>query len=288
MADSRVKVTFFAGLEQINLPKIIGKGERFLDKYYVTNDKKVINDLIHDFKNFIGSVEFGWLTRNSSALIYRSEEKYFKKNEEKTRYLEEQIIKDLIAIKALLFNLWTIKDNACEENGAWLVLHDSFVIDVHTNHWSGRYSTADGDYRIVDFSTDELKDARLASVAVGEHIDVSNTKTMLHAKSGRIGRFTYFLDAARQNRDIAVKILHYCSALEAIVSTSHTEISHQISERIAFLLRGRFESRLAESAGVVFENRSGANSMFVSTGSAENRIRWPDRRGFKTDSKPCW
>jgi hypothetical protein len=25
--------------------------------------------------------------------------------------------------------------------------------------------------------------------------------------------------------------------------------------------------------------------MFVSTGSAEKRIRWPDRRGFKTDSE---
>jgi hypothetical protein len=25
--------------------------------------------------------------------------------------------------------------------------------------------------------------------------------------------------------------------------------------------------------------------MFVSTGSAENRIRWRDRRGFKTDSE---
>jgi hypothetical protein len=63
------------------------------------------------------------------------------------------------------------------------------------------------------------------------------------------------------------------------------------AERVLFAanrsisLRGRFESRLAESAGVVFENRSGANSMFVSTGSAENRIRWPDRRGFKTDSE---
>ena len=38
-------------------------------------------------------------------------------------------------------------------------------------------------------------------------------------------------------------------------------------------LRARFESRCGETYGVVFENRSAAYIKYVSTGSAENRVR---------------
>jgi hypothetical protein len=59
------------------------------------------------------------------------------------------------------------------------------------------------------------------------------------------------------------------------------EVRHAIPPNLEAVLKVAWPSQLVW----FFKNRSGANSMFVSTGSAENRIRWPDRRGFKTDSK---
>jgi hypothetical protein len=64
----------------------------------------------------------------------------------------------------------------------------------------------------------------------------SGQATALGHKTLRYQRFRYFISAARQTTDIGLKISQYITALEALVSSSSTEVTHQVSERIACLL----------------------------------------------------
>lgn len=52
----------------------------------------------------------------------------------------------------------------------------------------------------------------------------------------RIGRALIFIIIGRQALNLSVKISNYCSALESIFTTDSNEISHKLSERIAFFL----------------------------------------------------
>lgn len=51
----------------------------------------------------------------------------------------------------------------------------------------------------------------------------------------RFARFYHFLDTSRRTPYEAIKIAHCCSALESLFSTDTVELSHRLSERVAFL-----------------------------------------------------
>ena len=60
--------------------------------------------------------------------------------------------------------------------------------------------------------------------------------TRLQKGIDRISIVFYFLQSARSNPDLAVKIVDYCTCFEALFSTSSAELSHQLAERIAFFI----------------------------------------------------
>lgn len=60
-----------------------------------------------------------------------------------------------------------------------------------------------------------------------------------HYKNSRLSRKElagYYVYVVHASGSIPMKILMYCSALEALVFTSTTELSHRVAERIAVLL----------------------------------------------------
>ncbi|PKH04524.1 hypothetical protein CXF72_00460 [Psychromonas sp. MB-3u-54] len=59
----------------------------------------------------------------------------------------------------------------------------------------------------------------------------------------RLNVATSFLQQARSSSDIGVKIANYCSYFEALMSTNSAELTHQLAERAAFLLRNQPEDR---------------------------------------------
>ncbi len=64
----------------------------------------------------------------------------------------------------------------------------------------------------------------------------------------KFARFYHFLDTSRRTPYEAVKIAHCCSALESLFSTDTVELSHRLSERIAFLF-----AREGDDAEVVYQ-----------------------------------
>ena len=64
-------------------------------------------------------------------------------------------------------------------------------------------------------------------------------------ETGRAGRSIYFLQGARQAAALSVKVANYCTSFEALLSTDTTELSHRLSERLAWLLANSASERLS-------------------------------------------
>lgn len=240
----RGTTTFLCGIDQVTLSIATGRGERFAGDYFVTKDAAKIGELIRAFGNGLGSVETGYLLHRAAAVIYRVEAVRLDPAENVGAALDRQLVQDMLKVKGLEAAMWLIKDNACHFDRAWLAFNANGQITVNNNFWASRKSCADGTFRAVDFSSEELRIARRSERPTGEHIVSAGTPTMLAKGSLRFQRFEYFIGAARDSIDVAMKIAQYCSGLEALVSTAQQELSHQVSERVAVLLAGPGEQRL--------------------------------------------
>ena len=139
--------------------------------------------------------------------------------------------------------LWLIKDNSINFDRAFLQFpHNTAVISprVSINSWTTRYSKANGRNCITEFSKEELK----AGIAAYNTLygskscsDVSPGLTPGTAGTvDRLARALYFLQGARAMGDLAHKVANYCTSFEALVSTSSTELAHQVAERVAILI----------------------------------------------------
>jgi hypothetical protein len=226
---------FFIGIDQIKLPSLLGKGERFLDKYFLTNDRTVIRTLLEPVVPLIGSVEHGYLTKNCAALAYRKEfltDAEYKRTRDD---LHRSLVVELHGILAFTKNLWVIKDNAAWFDRGWLYIKHNKSFYCHNNTFGNRVSNSKGEFDYAEFSFEELRYARRSKMAVADPI-YDGHPTVLGHKTLRYSRFTYFISGARQIADVGLKIAQYITALEALVSSSPTEVTHQVAERVACLL----------------------------------------------------
>lgn len=240
-----IELTFFCGLDRIIFPKTSHNGDRFAEKYYITNDKIKIRSLVSDKSDALGFVESDYILNRCDALVnYKI---YL--NEDFTSFVNERIeahvIGDLAMIQGFLERLWVIKDHSVSQDRAWLFVKDNnHNMTVHNNNWNVRHSTAGGKTVSMDFTHDEIKLARILAPTKAIHLHETKDATSLIKSSLRFQRFLYFIQIARSSPDVAMKIAQYCSALEALVSSSSTELSHQVAERVACLLEPLGERRL--------------------------------------------
>ncbi len=68
--------------------------------------------------------------------------------------------------------------------------------------------------------------------------------TAFQREAGRLNIAMLFMQHARSSSDLGQKIANYCSYFEALLSTASAELTHQLSERVAFLLRLEPHARL--------------------------------------------
>ncbi|HZG26839.1 MAG TPA: hypothetical protein VE079_00130 [Ensifer sp.] len=240
----RHKTIFLCGLDQISVPQTLHRGERFADEYYVTTDKLLINSLIIEFADTLGKVETDYLLGRASAVVYRIGEIEVDERGIETS-LSKRIIEDMLVLKRLELALWLEKDNAANFDRAWLLAHTKRGAVVHTNSWAARASLADGSYDPVVFSSEELRRARRVKAPLPSYLQSTDAPTLLTKGTMRIQRFQYFIGAARAITDVAMKITQYCSGLEALVSTTQQELSHQVSERVSALLELPGDQRIS-------------------------------------------
>lgn len=237
-----ITTTFFVAIDQIILPQSSKNGERFQDAYHITTDRSRITEIVSPFKDGLGNVEASYLiSEGNKALIYRKNS--IRLGTEPLRsVLDRMLIDDMVVIKTLQFNLWLLKDNSVHFDRAWIGAQTPQGTHVNNNVWNSRDSLANGSFKPIAFDVDEWRAARsiarpaIKEQAAGIHILSSPSPTMLTSDSLRFQRFQYFVGSARASADVAMKMAQYCSGLEALVSTAHTELTHQVAERVAAIL----------------------------------------------------
>lgn len=242
IASVHITTTFFSAIDQVILPKSSKNGERFQDAYYITTDYSKIVEIVSPFQQSIGSVETSYLlSAGPKALIYRKNS-IDVSTANLAAVLGEMLIEEMLAIKTLQFNLWLLKDNAVHFDRAWIGAQTTQGVHVNSNVWHSRDSLANGAFQPIAFDVEEWRTARSIArptdkeQAAGLHILSSSSPTMLTSDSLRFQRFQYFVGSARSSADVAMKMAQYCSGIEALVSTAQTELTHQVSERVAAIL----------------------------------------------------
>ena len=245
---------FFLGLTGIAVPSIPMPGLRIGNNLRIMRDSSAAGRMIGTYADRMGSLEAEFLQHRASALIY-AHEKIMLDLTCAPEWINGLLIQRLAEVRSWLMGLWLIKDNGVDPDVGWMaVAHEGDSI-LNNNHWTAAYSKADGSAGPTTFSKEEISKASTFPIAPenlseGRAVPLyvagaSEQKvTKLSHGSLRVQRFLYFVDGARGTRDVAIKIANYCSGLEAMVSTSHTELTHQVAERVAVLLHPSGSNRL--------------------------------------------
>jgi hypothetical protein len=139
----------------------------------------------------------------------------------------------------LIQDSWLIKDNAiiCEVAYCQKIV-DGSVQWANNGLYSKMFTAGGVPDKEVKFDTSDLERWNEVCDTVRDLI-FSNKSVMggsISDKSySRFARFYHFVDTSRRTAYEAVKIAHCCTALESLFSTDTVELSHRLSERVAFL-----------------------------------------------------
>ncbi len=238
-----MQVAFAAAVHRISIPKLSGSGLSIGDNLNLTTDfgfiaRKFLSDSMIPQ---IGMLEFDSLS-SAPAILYSVEE--LEANQfDPIDYLTQQ----LRQAASFLFSLWLEKDNAADiELGFLFCTSLVGTQEVSSNFLAVRYRKADGTYETSKFDNEDLSRAAENFGIINRSTDgESGPKIIaLHKKTSRFERATYWTQAARTANDTAGCIATYCTAFESLAGSSDSELTHQLSERVAYLLGGTVDDRL--------------------------------------------
>lgn len=144
----------------------------------------------------------------------------------------------LLWVDDVLKNLWLVKDNNVICDTAFLI-HDEITPISEAASLRLQYQLTDSKGFIgkTIFNKEEIIEFSKKHDIIENHFysrKSGSLSFMLEKNYSRINRALIFVKQAREARNIAYKISNYCSAMETLFSTDNAELSHKLSERIAF------------------------------------------------------
>ncbi|MBN2267657.1 MAG: hypothetical protein JW725_04975, partial [Candidatus Babeliaceae bacterium] len=226
-----MKCFFVTALSNIEIPGDLGRGDKITDTAFITNNSPAIERyLTPGFEKSAGSLETNFI-RRAPAVIYGLEDR------PDTTIPDEFVLEKLSLINSYLNSLWLFKDNAVDNQLVFGICTKTGESVIHSNEHMVRLSTSDGGCLATTFSREELKEARKLfndHIRIGRFVPTGSSAAV--APLSRLQRALYFTSGARSQNDIGLKVTHYCSAIEALFAMGNTELTHQLSERVASFL----------------------------------------------------
>lgn len=158
-------------------------------------------------------------------------------------------------IQWLTNDFWTLRDNSIYIRDGFLFVYDKKVEDGFTfkADLSAINTKASTKIEPVEYTKEEILElAKDMQQVLVEDVRSGNANfrdvtQFQYFKSGKLGRkmmaWVYIFHARAINA-LTIKVLMFITAMEALVSTSTTELTHQVSERVAILLGADATERL--------------------------------------------
>jgi hypothetical protein len=249
------KYRFLLALNLIEIQEPLGGNFAILDDFLLSNDRCQREKLLsRQLTEGIGGLEAKALLEAPAIIQSDGETDLDLSPTDSLDFLSQLLNWSGIFLNAL----WMVKDNAVGfELGFLEVWPPGAGGRVHSNFLAETLQKADGSKGKTGFNRSELKNARksfkelllpLAHASKEELVrpDLSPfSGPLITSQSAvpRLKRAFYFLNSARSNRDLGMKVAMYCSLFETLFSTDATEIAHKIAHRIAIFLESAPEKR---------------------------------------------
>lgn len=194
------------------------------------------------FQTFAGRIECNHLLAADHLVVCRPEESSIWKGYD---HAEPLLLTWLLWLSLLIEDSWLVKDNAIGCELAHCKLRTDSKVFWTSNGLYSQLSKANGEAMVpTAFSKSELEAWGRLSQELREHLHGKGFtifQSPVSKESTRFDRFLSFMASSRKVRHPSLKIAQVCSALESLFSTSNSELTHRLSERVAHFLGGTAE-----------------------------------------------
>lgn len=234
-----MKVLFVTAIFNMNLRGLLGRGIQLPHGLLLTNDPaQIVRHLSHKFEVLAGQIETDALRTSQAAIysVFDQPETMLADQDEARRCINAK----LEAVLLYLLVLWLIKDNAVNVELGFLAYpheHLSHMV-VTSNFRAVRFSKANCITDATEFSEGEVRDARdvLSRLFTERAVDIETSGHVVPDDFSRLSRLFYFIQGARSVPDLGNRIAFYVTCFECLFCTDASEMSHKLSERVAFFL----------------------------------------------------
>lgn len=241
--SKKYKVFAITSLHNLSITQDLGEGLELFWGMKITNNRRYIQELLsYNVRESIGPMEMRSLL-TSNAVLFSIDDVKSAKLAIKT----PRDILDNFLYKASLFSTaaWMIKDNAIKFEMAFLEIpYKSIASSITSNLHSALPTNCRGTNDEVELTVEELGAIRKNIEKNHIRFDLDDSLPNYTDEANRLERAMYFLSAARASNDVGLKIAFYCTCFEALFSTDNAELTHKLSERLAFFAKTEPVERL--------------------------------------------
>lgn len=227
-----MKATFVSRLTYLRINGSLGRGVQFADGFFITNDKGTISSIL-DVRLLpaIGTLEFNFL--KEGPLIYAVID-----DVDEDDFIETARI---MLSKMTYFeqHFWVLSDGCVGHEVGFIFGNTKNGAKISSLRYEGAYTLPSGDTEELECSADAFRKlvTLLRDASKINSVNFSDQrKTHTSKKEDPLRLAIHLIGFARSSGFIPHKIAFYCSALEAMLSTSQSELSHQIAERVAIVI----------------------------------------------------
>ena len=232
--------SFVASIENLHVDGVMGSSWNIGADLKITNSRTTANKISNPtLSNLAGKLEIDQIL-SGEPFVYAMGPYPLDDDSQDTQM---KLLNARLRVAVSFCNtLWIIKDNSINIGRGFLQfpIKGNDGSRVSLNNWIIQFSDARGELTSTEFSKQEIRTAiSMHKKLYSEESlhDISAPLKPSHVKKvGRLSRALYFLQAARASDDLPVKIANYCTIFETLVSTSATELAHQVAERVAILI----------------------------------------------------
>lgn len=245
MAAKTCKLVSVVCINNMKVADGLGQGLKLADGLFLCNSALILKPHLAKLKSYAGEGDYGHLTAPGAVFISATEHVHMDPVEPSAAGI--YLNKFLWRANLFLSDLWLIRDNAVYPDCAYVLVYGGDrLIRIAKNYLGNHYSLAGGGYGDPTlFRMEELEDhlRRVGSPPEKDHPMIKSIGSGgMHElipnlpEHNRIDRCRSAISSARGMTFLPQKIAQYITALETLFSTSSSELTYRLSERVAFFL----------------------------------------------------
>ena len=230
---------FVTSLNNLRIDQPLGSNWTIAGDLKISNSQSVAKRLLTDFlRENIGTLEANHVLSGRPFVYALSEYPFEDTSQEKQR---DVLFAHLAHAQVFTNVLWLVKDNSINfELGFLQFPHRGPLARVSSNSLSATFSDATRSRTETTFDETELKLAieyyREIYGWTHDEFIIPELPPSALGKLDRVSRSLYFVQAARAASNLPEKVAYFCTCFESLVSTSPSELAHQVAERVASLI----------------------------------------------------